>query len=73
MTHEFHRTDVSLRPMTVQLPNGWKIEVDVGPAKAVHVTAPDGRWIGILDHCTPRERFLAEFFRSMLDGRNLER
>jgi len=53
-------------PVGVGVPDGWKVQIDVGPEKAVHVTNPSGAWVGILGYVSQREQFLADFFRAQL-------
>lgn len=47
------------------VPDGWKVEIDVGPEKAIHVTMPNGKWFGVLDYTSAREKALCDFFRAI--------
>lgn len=49
-----------------RLPNGWLLDIEVGPALAIHLTDPDGKWIGLLPNSeSPRDKKLYEFFKAM--------
>jgi hypothetical protein len=55
----------AIAPAVTALPDGYKLEV-VGPMDVIHLTAPTGKWLGVLESASPREALLYGFLERLI-------